>query len=96
MLAKKPLTDRTIAAVKPALPGKRKLLWDAVVPGLALRVTDTGAKSLVLVTRYPGSRHLSPSQSRHRRRNLPGRSSGHSEGVAQPNQERRRSPGQRS
>jgi integrase len=60
MLAKKPLTDRAIAAVKPAAPGKRRLLWDAVVPGLALRVTDTGSKSLVLVVRYPGSRHSAP------------------------------------
>lgn len=60
MLAKRPLTDRAIAAVKPAPPGKRRLLWDAVVPGLALRVTDTGSKSLVLVVRYPGSRHSAP------------------------------------
>jgi integrase len=60
MLAKKPLTERAIAAAKPAAPGKRKLLWDAIVPGLALRVTDTGSKSLVLVARYPGSRHSAP------------------------------------
>ena len=61
MLAKKPLTDRAIAAVKPAPPGKRRLLWDAVVPGLALRVTDTGSnRALVLVARYPGSRHPAP------------------------------------
>jgi integrase len=60
MLAKKPLTDRTIASVKPAAPGKRRLLWDAVVPGLALRVTDRGSRSFVLVVRYPGSRHSAP------------------------------------
>src|SRR6476620_5143235 len=60
MLAKKPLTDRTIKAVKPALPGKRTLLWDAIVPGLALRVTDSGKRSFVLVTRYPGSKHPAP------------------------------------
>ena len=53
MLAKKPLTDRTINGVKPALPGKRRLLWDALVPGLALRVTDKGNRTFVLVTRYP-------------------------------------------
>ena len=57
MLAKKPLTDRAIAAAKPAQTGQRRLVWDGIVPGLALRVTDTGSKSLVLVTRYPGSRH---------------------------------------
>jgi integrase len=51
MLAKKPLTDRGIAALKPP----RQLVWDAVVPGFAVRVTDNGAKAFVLVTRYPGS-----------------------------------------
>jgi integrase len=30
-------------------------MWDAIVPGLAVRVTATGRKSFVLVTRYPGS-----------------------------------------
>jgi integrase len=60
MLAKKPLTDRAIAGVKAAPPGKRRLLWDAIVPGLALRVTDRGNRSFVLVTRYPGSRHPTP------------------------------------
>src|SRR6476646_4934932 len=60
MLAKKPLTDRTIKAVKPAPLGKRTLLWDAIVPGLALRVTDSGKRSFVLVTRYPGSMHPAP------------------------------------
>jgi integrase len=59
-LAKKPLTDRTIAHATPAPPGKRRLLWDAIVPGLALRVTDRGKRSFVLVTRYPGSRNPAP------------------------------------
>src|SRR5262249_30151139 len=60
MKPKKPLTDRSISAAKPADPGKRRLLWDAVVPGLAVRVTDQGAKSFVLVTRYPGSSNPAP------------------------------------
>jgi integrase len=55
MKAKKPLTDRAVATAKAAEPGKRRLVWDAIVPGLALRITDRGAKSFVLVTRYPGS-----------------------------------------
>jgi integrase len=55
MLAKRPLTDRGIAALKPPAKGKRMLVWDALVPGLAVRVTDTGARSFVLVARYPGS-----------------------------------------
>jgi hypothetical protein len=54
MLAKKPLTDRAISALKPAATGKRKLYWDSVCPGLAVRVTDRGAKSYVLVGRFPG------------------------------------------
>jgi integrase len=60
MRAKRPLTDRGITGLKPALAGKRILVWDAVVPGLAVRVTDTGAKSFVLVSRYPGSPHPTP------------------------------------
>jgi integrase len=55
MLAKRPLTDRGIAALKSAPPGMRKLYWDAVVPGLAVRVTDTGVKAFVLVKRFPGN-----------------------------------------
>jgi integrase len=60
MLAKKRLTDRAIAALKPAPAGKRLLVWDAEVAGLAVRVTDTGAKSFVLVARYPGSPNPAP------------------------------------
>jgi len=60
MLAKKPLTDRAIKAAKPAPAGKRTLLWDAIVPGLALRVTDSGKRTFVLVTRYPGSTQPAP------------------------------------
>lgn len=51
MLAKKPLTPRLIDALKPP----RKLVWDATVPGFAVRVTDNGAKTFVLVGRFPGS-----------------------------------------
>src|SRR5262249_33512012 len=57
MLAKRPLTDRGIAALKPAPSGKRTLIWDALVPGLAVRVTGKGAKAFVLVARFPGSRN---------------------------------------
>jgi hypothetical protein len=60
MQAKKPLTDRAIVALKPAPKGKRSLIWDALVPGLAVRVTDKGQRSFVLVTRYPGSRNPAP------------------------------------
>jgi len=36
------------------------LIWDATVQGFAVRVTDTGTKSFVLVTRYPGDKHPTP------------------------------------
>ena len=49
------LTDRFIKSRKKALTGKRNDYPDALVPGLALRVTDRGHKSFVLVTRYPSS-----------------------------------------
>jgi hypothetical protein len=60
MKAKKPLTDRGIQALKPAAAGKRRLVWDAIVPGLAVRVTDQGVRTFVLVTRYPGARSPAP------------------------------------
>lgn len=50
---RRPLTDRAIAALKPAPVGKRLLLHDSVVPGFAAMVTDKGAKSFVLVVRFP-------------------------------------------
>ena len=49
------LTDRFINSRKKASPGKRDDYPDAIVPGLALRVTDRGHKSFVLVTRYPSN-----------------------------------------
>jgi integrase len=57
---KKPLTDRAIQSLKPAEPGKRRIVWDALVPGLGLRVTEKGVKTFVLVTRYPGSPNPTP------------------------------------
>jgi len=60
MKSKKPLTDRAIRGLGPPPPGKRRIVWDAIVPGLGVRVTDRGAKSFVLVTRYPGSPNPAP------------------------------------
>jgi integrase len=53
--SRKILTDRACKALKPAKAGERYQIADAIVPGLALRITDNGAKSFVLVARYPGS-----------------------------------------
>ena len=44
--AKKPLTDRTILSLKAAEPGKRRIVWDALIPGLGVRVTDRGGEEL--------------------------------------------------
>ena len=49
------LNDRIIQSLKPAKAGQRLEMWDAIVPGLGVRVTDRGTKSFVLVARYPGS-----------------------------------------
>jgi integrase len=47
------LTDRFIMSRKPAPLAKRLEYPDVIVPGLALRVTDRGHKSFVLIARYP-------------------------------------------
>jgi integrase len=52
-MASRNLTDRFIQSCKPAPAGKRIDFADAVVPGLALRVTDRGHKTFVLRCRYP-------------------------------------------
>jgi integrase len=54
-MARQNLTDRFINSRKNASPGKRDDYPDAIVPGLALRVTDRGHKSFVLLTRYPSN-----------------------------------------
>jgi integrase len=47
------LTDRFIRSRHPAPAGTRDEYADAIVPGLALRVTDKGTKSFVLLSRFP-------------------------------------------
>lgn len=47
------LTDRFIKSRHAAPAGRREEYRDSIVPGLALRVTDTGHKSFVLIARYP-------------------------------------------
>ena len=49
------LTEPFIRALKPAAPGERYSISDALVPGLKVRVTDRGAKSFVLWKRYGGA-----------------------------------------
>jgi len=52
-MAKVTLSDRFIASEKRVPNIGRKDYTDALVPGLALRVTAAGHKSFVLITRYP-------------------------------------------
>src|SRR5438105_4214523 len=56
--AKVALTDRSMQALlkKENLPppGKRRTVWDGVQPYLAVRVTDKGRLSFVVVRRRPG------------------------------------------
>jgi integrase len=56
-VAKRTLTDRTLKALKPAKAGKRYDVSDSVVPGLAVRVTDSGQRTFVLIARFPGSKN---------------------------------------
>src|SRR4029077_15660723 len=55
VVSRQNLTDRFVRSRRSALPGRRDDYADAIVPGLALRVTDRGHKSFVLVARYPTS-----------------------------------------
>jgi integrase len=52
-VSKENLTDRFVRSRKLAPVGKRISYPDVIVRGLALRVTDRGHKSFVLVARYP-------------------------------------------
>ncbi|MCZ7973945.1 tyrosine-type recombinase/integrase [Agrobacterium salinitolerans] len=54
---KKRLTDAMIAGLKPAPEGTRIEIRDDLLPSFAVRVTDKGTKTFVLITRFPGSKN---------------------------------------
>jgi integrase len=54
----KTLTDRGIAALKPAVKGQRYVVSDALMPALVVRVTDKGNKTFLLGARYPNSKNF--------------------------------------
>jgi integrase len=56
-MPKRTLHDRALKALKPAKEGRLYDVMDAVVPGFGVRVSDTGRRTFILTTRYPGSRN---------------------------------------
>jgi integrase len=53
-MPKRTLNDRVVKTLKPAEPGKRYDVMDALVPGFGVRVTDRGNRTFILVARFPG------------------------------------------
>jgi hypothetical protein len=48
------LTDRFLRGLQPAPAGKRTVIWDSVVPGGHVRITDTGNISYCVMKRIKG------------------------------------------
>jgi hypothetical protein len=57
IILKRALSDRVIKALKPAADGKQYIVLDTVLPKYGVRVTGTGFRTHVLVTRFPGSKN---------------------------------------
>src|SRR5262245_12158033 len=55
-MVKRNLNDRKIQSLKYSTAMGRTDTWDALVPGLGVRVSKTG-KNFVLMARYPGSQN---------------------------------------
>ena len=56
-MAKKNLNDRGLKALKSAPENELYDVMDSVVPGFGVRVSDTGRKTFILLTRFPGSKN---------------------------------------
>jgi integrase len=52
---KRSLTDRTLKSLKSASAGKHEDVMDTALAGFGVRVSDTGRRTFILLTRYPGS-----------------------------------------
>jgi integrase len=50
------LTDRLLASLRPAEPGKRRVIWDTALPSFGVRVTDRGVRSFFVMRRMPGKK----------------------------------------
>jgi integrase len=55
-MARRTLNDRILKSLKPARAGSRYDVLDAIVPGLAVRVSDKGKKTFVLISRFGGKK----------------------------------------
>src|SRR6266568_5023268 len=51
-MARVALTDKKIAALRPAKPGERYDVLDVLMPNLLVRVTDKGSKSFMFRARF--------------------------------------------
>ncbi|MCK1400034.1 integrase arm-type DNA-binding domain-containing protein [Bradyrhizobium sp. 4] len=49
------LTATKVSGLKPAAAGQRYQVMDALVPGFGVRVTDSGNRTYILRTRFPGA-----------------------------------------
>jgi integrase len=58
-LPKRVLTDPFIRSLKPAPKGERYAVADTLVPGLKVRVSDTGLKTYILWKRWSGAKNPS-------------------------------------
>jgi integrase len=57
-MARRKLSNSYIADLKSAPPGKRRDTYDDQVPGLLVRVSDKGTKSLMLYAKWPGRQNF--------------------------------------
>jgi hypothetical protein len=48
------LTDRSLQALRPTPDGRRAIVWDALMPGLAVRISGKGKRSFYAVKRRAG------------------------------------------
>src|SRR5262249_8489434 len=48
------LTDRSLQALRPAPEGRRVVVWDVLLPGMAVRVSGKGKRSFYAVRRRTG------------------------------------------
>jgi Arm DNA-binding domain len=52
------LTDRFIKSLKPAPAGTRVTTWDSAVPSFAVRTTDAGSASFIVMRRIRGGKPI--------------------------------------